>query len=296
MLTRVYQTGECFVLKHAQNLHMLHAKDAQSKPLCPFCHHNPISWSRAPKADTMELQFLQFNGRFLAHLFLCVGDAETAELARARTELAAAAAPLLPAVQRSLCVAPPETAALPKTLDEAPQPALRLAPAGAQLGSAQGSAGPGNPSEKRDQALPLTAGLPGFGAPPRPALITAAGPAGLGPPPLLGSVLPAARAAGPPDSDAGGSAPGGKQGDSGAEGESGGAAAAAPLLLGGQAGGVQRGAQWGAWRASRVRILHVRLKSRTLALVVAYVRSCKFVGAVHHSFAWRFVRQVQPGW
>ena len=189
------------------------------------------------------------------------------ELARARTELAAAAAPLLPAVQRALCVSPPETAALPKALDEAPQPALRLAPAGAQLGSTQGSADPGNPSETSDQALPLTAGLPGFGAPPRPALITGTGPAGLGPPPLLGSVLPAARAAGLPDSDAGGSAPGGGQVDPGAEGEAGGAAAAVPLLLGGQAGGAQRGAQWGAWRASRVRILHVRLKSRTLALV-----------------------------
>ena len=187
------------------------------------------------------------------HLFLCAGDAEAAQLARARTELAAAAAPQLPAVQRALWVAPPETAALQKTLDEAPPPALRLVPAGAQLGPAQGSAGPGNPRGARDQALPLTAGLPGFDAPSRPALITAAGPAGLGPPPLLGSVLPATHAAGLSDSDAAGSAPGAGGGDRGAEGEPGSAAAAAPLLLGGQAGGTQRGAQWGAWRAARVR-------------------------------------------
>lgn len=179
---------------------------------------------------------------------MCAGDAEAAELARARTELATAAAPLLPAVQRALCVAAPEPPALPKTLDEAPLPALRLAPAGAPLGAAQGSADPGNRSENRDEALPLTAGLPGFDAPPRPALITGAGPAGLGPPPLLGSVLPSAHAAGPTDSDASGSAPGVAGGEGSAEGEPGIATAAAPLLLGGPAGGAAGGAVGGLAR------------------------------------------------
>ena len=180
------------------------------------------------------------------------GDVEAAELARARKELAVAAVRLLPAVQRALCVAPPEAAALRNTLDGPPPTALRLAPAGAQPGPAQGSAGPETLNALRNQALALTAGLPGFDASPRPALIAAWGPAGPGLPPLLGSVLPAPHTAGPAAPGAAGGVGMGR-GDRGAEGEPGSAAAAAPLLLGGQAGGAQRGVQWGAWRAARVR-------------------------------------------
>lgn len=193
------------------------------------------------------------------------GDTEAAELARMRTALVAAAARLLPPVQRALCVAPPQTLDPQETL--AGSAAGRAAARALWLETASGEGlDPMSPSRASTdphhfRGLPLVAGLGGAEeawAAQRPALMTRTGlgsGSGVGHPPLLSGALAAAQLGSQAAGTVTAGAPGAGSRDRGdhiggtGRGDAG---EAAPLLVAGGQGNraPAQGLQWGAWRAA----------------------------------------------
>lgn len=180
-----------------------------------------------------------------------------------RTALVAAAARMLPPVQRALCVAPPQTLDPQETL--VGTPAGRAAALWLESASGEGL-DPMDPSRAstdphHPRGLPLVAGLGGAEeawAAQRPALMTRAGlgsESGVGHPPLLSGALAAAQLGSQPAGTVTAGAPGAgtwNRGDHVGGTGRGDAGEAAPLLVaGGQANRAPvQGLQWGAWRAA----------------------------------------------
>ena len=180
-----------------------------------------------------------------------------------RTALVAAAARLLPPVQRALCVAPPQTLDPHDTL--VGSPAGRAAALWLETASGEGldpmdpSRASTDPHHRR--GLPLVAGLGGAEeawAAQRPALMTRAGlgsGSGVGHPPLLSGALAAAQLGSQAAATVTAGAPGAGSRDRGhrvggtGHGDVG---EAAPLLVAGGQGSraPAQGLQWGAWRAA----------------------------------------------